>query len=556
MGTANACISTCKKNEWLDEAYRLTSKGYQALEPYKVDNAVIMAAGMSSRFAPLSYEKPKGLLKVKGEILIERQITQLQEAGIDDIVVVVGYMAEKFYYLKEKFGVRIKTNYDYYRYNNPSTLMTVVDSLANTYICSSDNYFVENVFERYVYDAYYAAVYIEGKSDEWGLITDKKDRIIGIDHSPENRYCMLGHAYFSREFSEIFKEKLRKMYAEQLTRERLWEYILEDHLDELRMYIRRYDADKILEFDSLEDLRSFDDKYLQNTGSNIFRNICGILGCSEDEITGIEVVSQGLTNLSFSFFVNGSKYIYRHPGIGTDKYISRKSEAFSMQAAKDLGLDTTVIYISGDEGWKLSRFVENCHTLDYHDTDEVKKALGLMRRLHDARITSEYDFNIWQVTLDLINKLDAQAKDFSDFDDLFVSMTELYGLTEAEHEPKILCHCDCYDPNFLFDEEGNVTLIDWEYSGNDDPGSDIGTFICCSDYTYEEALEVIKLYYGHEPTKEELRHKLAYVAIASYYWFIWALYQESVGKIVGEYKMLWYDYTKVYMKKALALYKE
>ena len=41
-------------------------------------NAVIMAAGMSTRFAPLSYEKPKGLWKVKGEILIEREIRQLK----------------------------------------------------------------------------------------------------------------------------------------------------------------------------------------------------------------------------------------------------------------------------------------------------------------------------------------------------------------------------------------------------------------------------------------------------------------------------------------------
>ena len=47
---------------------------------YHVDNAVIMAAGTSSRFAPLSYEKPKALIEVKGEILIERQLRQLQES--------------------------------------------------------------------------------------------------------------------------------------------------------------------------------------------------------------------------------------------------------------------------------------------------------------------------------------------------------------------------------------------------------------------------------------------------------------------------------------------
>ena len=62
-------------------------------------NAIILAAGKSSRFAPFTYEKPKGLFCVKGQILIERQIEQLIEAGIDEIYIVVGYMKEKFFYL-------------------------------------------------------------------------------------------------------------------------------------------------------------------------------------------------------------------------------------------------------------------------------------------------------------------------------------------------------------------------------------------------------------------------------------------------------------------------
>ena len=76
-----------------------------------------MAAGMSARFAPLSFECPKGLLRVKGEVLEERQICQLQEAGVSDITLVVDYKAEMFSYLKEKMGVEIVMNDDYYRYN-------------------------------------------------------------------------------------------------------------------------------------------------------------------------------------------------------------------------------------------------------------------------------------------------------------------------------------------------------------------------------------------------------------------------------------------------------
>ena len=74
---------------------------------YTVDNAVILAAGLSSRFAPLSYEKPKALIEVRGEILIERQIRQLKEAGIKEVFLVTGYKKEMFDYLKGKFGVHI-----------------------------------------------------------------------------------------------------------------------------------------------------------------------------------------------------------------------------------------------------------------------------------------------------------------------------------------------------------------------------------------------------------------------------------------------------------------
>ena len=554
LGKVNRLLFEVKEEGFVDNEYNLTSKGLTALKPYKVDNAVIMAAGMSSRFAPLSYEKPKGLLVVKGEVLIERQIRQLKDAGIDDITVVVGYMKEKFFYLQEKFRVKIVINDDYYRFNNPSTLIRVKDRLKNTFICSSDNYFVDNVFEPYVYDSYYAAVFQDGESDEWGLITDNNDRIIKIDHSPKNMWIMLGHVYFSRSFSEKFVQILEKQYAKVSVRYELWEHILEDNLKELPMKMRRYSSDVIREFDSLEELRTFDDKYIQNSGSEIFSNICRVLKCSENDISDISVVKQGLTNLSFKFNCKGRSYIYRHPGVGTEKYISRESEAFSMEIAKKLGLDSTIIEMSGKEGWKISTYIEEAHTLDYHNKDEVTQALQLVKKLHDQKLTSPYDFDIWQRTLDFIDLIIDHRKDFSDFNEIFNGMQELYELTKTDGVKKILCHCDCYDPNFLVDKNGFVTLIDWEYSGNDDPANDLGTFICCSDYTFDEALEIFDIYFGRKPTERELRHGLAYVAIASYYWFVWAIYQESIGNMVGDYLFLWYKNTKIYMEKSKHYY--
>ena len=122
LGTVNSACKRLAGKALLDESYRVTPAGMEALEPYKVENAVIMAAGFASRFAPISYDKPKGLLKVKGDILIERQIRQLKEAGIEDITVVVGYRKEQFFYLEEKLGVSIAVNSEYTERNNHSSL--------------------------------------------------------------------------------------------------------------------------------------------------------------------------------------------------------------------------------------------------------------------------------------------------------------------------------------------------------------------------------------------------------------------------------------------------
>lgn len=71
----NSQVFKCLQEKgYLDGNGCMVDKGLAALKPYKVDNAVILAAGSASRFIPLSLEQPKGLYEVKGEPLIERQI--------------------------------------------------------------------------------------------------------------------------------------------------------------------------------------------------------------------------------------------------------------------------------------------------------------------------------------------------------------------------------------------------------------------------------------------------------------------------------------------------
>lgn len=74
LGSVNKAVRELRENGYLDDDGSITELGELALRPYRVDNAVILAAGMATRFAPLSFEKPKAMFEVRGEILIERLI--------------------------------------------------------------------------------------------------------------------------------------------------------------------------------------------------------------------------------------------------------------------------------------------------------------------------------------------------------------------------------------------------------------------------------------------------------------------------------------------------
>ncbi len=540
----------------LADGFRVTSDGLAALAPYKVDNAVIMAAGLSTRFAPLSYERPKGVLKVRGEVLIERQIRQLQAAGIADITVVVGYMKEAFFYLEDLLGVKIRVNEEYAARNNNSTLMLVREQLGNTYVCSSDDYFTQNVFEPYVYEAYYSGTYFAGPTDEYCMGTGTNGRIVNVTVGGSDSYGMLGHVYFDRSFSRRFVEILEQEYDRPETAQKLWEDIYVDHLKDLSMVLRPYEPGVIYEFDSLADLKEFDHDFLQNVDSEILDNICRTLDCARDNVEGIVPIKEGLTNLSFRFTVGSTPYVYRHPGAGTEEIINRRSEAYSQSVAKRLGIDDTFIYQDPDKGWKISRFVDGCEPFDYHDQGQVAHAMELIRRLHASGESSEWTFAIYEEAQGLVRMLGQRRyPSFPDFEKLKGRAERLSACVRADGVAACLCHNDFYGPNFLVRGD-EMYLIDWEYSAMSDYASDLGTFICCSDYDRAEADQAIARYFGREPTAQEYRHCLAYVGLSAYYWFVWALYKESKGDPVGEWLYLWYRATKEYSTAALELYSQ
>ena len=151
LGTCNHLVKEGLDQELfsfdpVDGSYSLLKGGVDLLRNYRMDSAVILAAGFGSRFVPLTFETPKGLLEVYGERMIERQIKQLHEAGVTDITIVVGYLKEKFEYLIDKFGVKLLYNPEYHNKNTLTTLYRARECFIgrNTYLLSSDNWMRNN----------------------------------------------------------------------------------------------------------------------------------------------------------------------------------------------------------------------------------------------------------------------------------------------------------------------------------------------------------------------------------------------------------------------------
>lgn len=273
-------------------------------------NAIILAAGTSSRFVPLSEECPKGLLEVKGEILIERQIRMLKDAGVDDVTLVVGFKEDMFSYLKPKYGVDLVYNEDYSRYNNTSSIMRVLDRMQDTYICCSDIYYSRNVFEESPRRSYYSACHHEGDTGEYCIRFNSEGVITDVTVGGRDSWYMIGHAFFSSEFSRKFKDILRADYEDEAARRLYWEDVYIRHIGELpSMEIKKWSEGVIEEFDTLDELRNFDKSYIDDTRSSVIKEISRQLGCGEADLHSFSKICEAGMD-RFTFLMRNDKYIY------------------------------------------------------------------------------------------------------------------------------------------------------------------------------------------------------------------------------------------------------
>lgn len=588
LGGINGLIKECLAKGQItfsqEGSYDVTEQGKEFLEQFRVDGALIIAAGFGSRFVPLTFETPKGLLKVFDERMIERQIKQLHEVGIYNITIVVGYLKEKFEYLIDKYGVSLLYNREYASKNTLTTLYHARKVLMgkNMYLLPSDNWLKENMFHTYECGSWYSSIFKEGETSEWCLSINKKGKIQHVKIGGRDSWVMYGPAFFTSAWSEAFFPILEAYYRLPGTEQFHWEQVymeivngtaqkrladaklmseqntLLSHLpkfvEQAELYINRQPSTQVYEFENLEELRLFDTKYQNHSNNQAMELISSVFQVGESEIQDIRCLKSGMTNKSFLFQIAGKHYICRIPGPGTDQLINRKQEGEVFEAVKSLNITERVIYFNEETGYKIAEYYEGARNANAQSWEDMKRCMELLKILHNSDLQLNHSF-LLRERIEFYESLCYRHGQipFEDYSEVRQWMSALMERLDSLNRPQTISHIDSCVDNFLFLLDGSLKLIDWEYCGMCDPLIDVAMCAIYSYYNENQIDYLIELYLQRQPTREELLVVYSYVALGGFLWSLWAVYKSALGEEFGEYTIIMYRYAKRYYQKSRSL---
>jgi len=220
--------------------------------------AILMAAGMGTRLRPLTNNTPKSLIEVNGMSLLERQILNLKEIGVDEIIVLTGYLHEKFDDLVRKYELIKVINDKYDVYNNIYTMYLVREYLKDAFVIDADQYITRNFLPKNKpkYSTYYSACK-DNIVNEWIIRYDENNRIYKVDigtEEDEPSYIMSGASYWTEKDGILIGKAVEKAVKETGDMSIYWDSIAVDNLENMDVRIEKIKSDDIFEIDSLKDL--------------------------------------------------------------------------------------------------------------------------------------------------------------------------------------------------------------------------------------------------------------------------------------------------------------
>ena len=261
VGTVNKTLVFFGEHGMIENG-SLSSAGLQALEPYRVKRAVFIAAGFGSRLVPITLNTPKPLVRVKGVRIIDTLLDAVCAAGIDEIIIVRGYLGEQFDQLKYKYPkIQFLENPLYNESNNISSAMCARFLLQNAYVLESD-LLLHNpkLIRKYQYASNYLGVPAE-RTDDWCFET-RNGIITRVRVGGRNCHHMFGISYWNQADGAKLADHVKQVYEMPGGKERYWDQVaLEYFIKDYAVEVRECSFDDIIEIDTFGELKKLDDTY-------------------------------------------------------------------------------------------------------------------------------------------------------------------------------------------------------------------------------------------------------------------------------------------------------
>lgn len=549
LGIVNRSLKQLKLEGYLHENAQPTAAGREWIRSHSPKNAVILAAGFCMRMVPINGDLSKAFLEVNGEPLIERLIRQLQEAGIRDITVVVGFLKERFEYLMDAYGVKLVVNTRFAAKNNLHSMKLVRHRLGNTYILPCDIWCRENPFRSLEPYSWYLVS--DTLTEESDLRVNRNRELVPVG-SGEAGNAMIGICYLTEADAGAVAERIGRYSADRSYDQAFWEAALY-HKKHFCVPAKVVSAADVVEINTYEQLRELD-KHSNQLKSRVLHTIAEALSGTTEEIREITVLKKGMTNRSFLFSFRDKKYIMRIPGEGTDRLINRRQEAAVYRAIADYRLCDNIVYMDPVTGYKITEFFPSARTCDPSREGDLVRCMEKLRSFHRLGLKVDHEFDIFG-QIDFYEGLRGPVPSvYRDYEKTKERVLSLKPYMEAHCGGKVLTHIDAVPDNFLFvtgeNGEEEIRLIDWEYAGMQDPHVDIAMFCIYSGYSREQADRLMDAYFP-EGCPEAIRTKIyCYISACGLLWSNWCEYKRLLGVEFGEYSIAQYRYAKDYYRLA------
>ena len=236
----------------------------------------------------------------------------------------------------------------------------------------------------------------------------------------------------------------------------------------------------------------------------------------------------GLTNVNHLVEHEGSRYVLRIPGAGTSEYISRTNEEVAARSASAAGVNAEVVFFDATDGLMVTRFVEGAATMNaerFTDLEACARAGRAFRELHTRATPFATDFDLFGMIDEYKTLLASKGATLPEgYEELQVTAEATRAALEATARPLVPSHCDPLCENFL-DTGQRMYVIDYEYSGNNDPMWDLGDLSVEGGFGPQQDAALLRAYFGGEPPAAEVGRMVAYKAMCDLLWTLWGVIQ-------------------------------